>query len=160
MRVRKLSVLVLVAVSVLSMLVLRGDDEADVARPAVTSVPDIDPAIQHAIQSRTYDEAVAAIDAKLETADVEHADYLLYLKGRALTELGRFNEAVAAFQQVEELHAEGDWVSRARFGRADVFVRTRQYQAAGEIYRAEAGRLLSRDRKDELAAIYLEFADL
>ena len=77
MRVRKLSVLVLVAVSVLSMLVLRGDDEADEARPAVTSVPDIDPAIQHAIQSRSYDVAVAAIDGELESPEVEHADYLL-----------------------------------------------------------------------------------
>ena len=36
----------------------------------------------------------------------------------------------------------------------------RNYQQAAQVYQAEAGRLLSRERKDELAAIYLEFADL
>jgi len=38
-------------------------------------------------------------------------------------------------------------------------VRQRNYRAAGLIYQAEATRFLSTDRRDELAGIYLEFAD-
>ncbi len=40
-----------------------------------------------------------------------------------------------------------------------MLVRQRNYRAAGLIYQAEAKRLLSADRRDELAGIYLEFAD-
>ncbi len=129
-------------------------------KPAVTSAPHIPLEVERALQSREFDQAVTAIDAQLAKPETEHPDYLLYLKGRALTELKRYDEAVAAFTAIEQDHAEGEWVSRARFGRADVFVRTRNYQAAGQVYKAEAERLLSRDRKDELAQIYLEFADL
>ena len=129
-------------------------------KPGITSAPHIAIAIETALQSREFEQAVTAIDAELAKPEAEHPDYLLYLKGRALTELKRYDEAVAAFTAIEQEHAEGAWVSRARFGRADVFVRTRNYQAAGEVYKAEAERLLSRDRKDELAQIYLEFADL
>ena len=128
--------------------------------PEITSSPELKSAIRDALQSREYDRAVAAIDEALAEPDVASADFLLYLKGRALTELTRYDEAVEAFTRIEEEFAEGDWVSRARFGRADIFVRARKYQAAGDIYRAEAERLLSRQRKDELAEIYLEFANL
>ena len=40
-----------------------------------------------------------------------------------------------------------------------MLIRQRNYQQAGEIYEREATRLLSAGRRDELAAIYLEFAD-
>src|SRR5690606_928501 len=63
------------------------------------------------------------------------------------------------YELIEQEHAESRWVSRARFGRADIYVRSRNYLAAGQVYQQEAERLLSRGRKDELAAIYLEFAD-
>ncbi|MCH8829238.1 MAG: tetratricopeptide repeat protein [Planctomycetes bacterium] len=50
-------------------------------------------------------------------------------------------------------------MARARFGRADVHVRQRDYRTAGKIYQTEAERLLSDGRQNELTAIYLEFAD-
>ena len=135
-------------------------DPPEVPEPAprITSSPQLEVSIRDALQSRYYEEAVTLIDEALAEAD--EADVLLYLKGRALTELSRYDEAIAAYTRIEEEFAEGPWVSRARFGRADIFVRARKYQAAGDVYRAEAERLLSRQRKDELAAIYLEFANL
>jgi hypothetical protein len=42
MQVRKLSVLMLVLLCLMSLLVPQGDDQADEARPSVTSVLDID----------------------------------------------------------------------------------------------------------------------
>ncbi len=132
-----------------------------VATPAVavTSLPPIPSAIHNAMQSRAFDEAIRAIDAALIEPAEDNKDYLLYLKGLALTDLGQLDDAIAVFEKVENDYPDSLWKSRAKFGRANVFVDRRQYIGAGEIYREEAERLLSRQRKDELAGIYLEFAD-
>jgi uncharacterized protein YfaS (alpha-2-macroglobulin family)/tetratricopeptide (TPR) repeat protein len=145
------------AAALLPAAVNRAADEP-VTKASVSSLPRIGAAIHDALQSREFARAVKLIDAESAKAGAP-VDYLLYLKGRALIEAGKLDEAVAAFTAIEEKHPDSEWVSRARFGRADVLVRARNYQAAGQIYKAEAERLLSRDRKDELAKIYLEFAD-
>ncbi len=75
------------------------------------------------------------------------------------TELKLYDEALATFRNLETNSPKSEWASRARFGYAEVFIRQRNYQQAGEIYEREAERLLSSGRRDELAAIYLEFAD-
>jgi len=149
------------AVVLASIPALIAQDAPEAAEKPTTlsSAPHVPVALRDAMQSRDFEAAVGLIDAALQEAEPAHPDYLLYLKGRALTELARYDEAVAAFTALETNHAESEWLSRARFGRADIFVRSRNYQAAGDIYRAEAQRLLSRERKDELASIYLEFAD-
>ena len=128
-------------------------------RPVITSLPVIDASIHQAMQSRSYDEAIAAIDAQLAADQKSPQDYLLYLKGIALTEAKKYDEAINTFQTLEKQHPDSSWLSRSRFARANVFVLRRQYIDAGAIYQKEAERLLSRDRKDELAGVYLEFAD-
>lgn len=126
---------------------------------SVTSLPQIPARVHETLQSRDFAEAVTRIDALLKADGVEHKDYLLYLKGRALSENNQLDEATAAFNQLEESHPKSQWLPRSRFGRADVLVKQRNYRAAGLIYQAEANRLLSANRRDELAGIYLEFAD-
>lgn len=134
--------------------------QADVDKPiAVTSLPKIPAAVHEAMQSRDFDNAIESIDVALADEDQQDKDYLQYIKGIAFTELKRLDDAMAALEQLEQDYPESQWNSRARFGRANVFVIRRQYIKAGEIYRREAERLLSRQRKDELADIYLEFAD-
>jgi hypothetical protein len=46
----------------------------DAAKPSVTSVPAVSAAIQDALQSRKFEQAVTAIDAELARPDVKHAD--------------------------------------------------------------------------------------
>ncbi len=133
--------------------------KADQARPAITSLPAIDARIHQAMQSRSYDEAVAVIDAELAEGKKSPQDYLLYLKGIALTEAEKYDEAIKTFEELQEKHPDSSWFSRSRFACANVYVLRRQYIDAGAIYQKEAERLLSRDRKDELAGVYLEFAD-
>ncbi|WP_182868017.1 tetratricopeptide repeat protein [Rhodopirellula sp. JC639] len=128
-------------------------------RPAISGVVGIPAAVHDAMQDRRYQDAIKAIESQLQENGVEAADYLLYLKALALSHLDRGNDAVAAYLDLERRFPGSDWISRSRFGRAAVAVSNRQYNVAGEIYRAEAERLLSRGRKDELAKIYLEFAD-
>lgn len=132
------------------------------AKPAtkvVTSLPRIPVAVHDALQSRKFAEAVTAIDAALKQKKVVSPDYLLYLKGRAQTELKQYPQATATYSLLEKTYPKSGWLARSRFGRADVLARQRNYQAAGAIYQTEARRLLSSGRKDELIAIYLEYAD-
>ena len=132
---------------------------ADEARPVISALPEVPAAIHGAIQSRDFEAAVKLIDEQLKDKKAVGADYLLYLKGRALTEGTKLDEATATLNDLEKRFPKSRWISRSRFGRADVLVRQRNYRAAGLIYQAESQRLLSTDRRDELANIYLEFAD-
>jgi len=127
-------------------------------RPSITSLPAVSPAVQSALAGREFAKAIELIDAQLQKGNVVAPDYLLYLRGRAQTELRTLDDALLTFETLGKRYPNSVWISRARFGQADVFARQRNYRKAGEIYRAEAERLLSRGRKDKLAAIYLEFA--
>ena len=126
---------------------------------SITTLPDVDRSIHDAMQSRSFGEAVKRIEAAIGDGKLGPPDYLRYLQGIALTEDEKFDQALEAFEQLERDHPESSWISRSRFGRANVHVLRREYIRAGEIYQAEAERLLSKGRKDKLAAIYLEFAD-
>ncbi|TWT82533.1 tol-pal system protein YbgF [Planctomycetes bacterium CA13] len=136
-----------------------GNDPPKKAISSVCTLPTIPAAIHDAMQSRAFEDAVQRIDEALAKADVTSEDYLRYLKGVALTEAKKYAVAIAVFEQLEEDFPESDWISRSRFGRANVFVLQRRYIDAGVIYEKEAERLLSRGRKDDLAKIYLEFAE-
>ena len=126
---------------------------------AVSTLPNLSAALHRALQGQQHIAAVKLIDAELKKAGVANADYLLYLKGRSQTELKIYDAATATFALLESKHPKSRWAPRARFGRADVLVRQRNYREAGRIYQAEAERLLSGGRQNTLVAIYLEFAD-
>ncbi|MCA9137512.1 MAG: tetratricopeptide repeat protein [Planctomycetales bacterium] len=143
-----------------SWSVAQVDEPAESGKtPQISSVVAIPRSIHEAMQSRQYMDAVKEIETQLQNDDVRSADYLMYLKGVALSEADQRDEAVAAFLALEKQYPDSDWISRSRFGRASIAVANRQYNQAGQIYREEAERLLSRGRKDELSKIYLEFAD-
>ncbi len=142
------------------------DDDAGKAERTLfeTEAEQTPPAINRLMQDRKYAEAAAAIDkllAEPQAADKQdvHRDWLMYLKGRALHLAGRYDEAIAAYAQLEHELPEGRWARRARFGRAVSLARKGDFQSAEKIYREQAAWLLSLDRKQELAGIYLEFAD-
>lgn len=115
------------------------------------------PAVAEMLQDRRYDEAVNALD-KLATGDQVNRDRWLYAKGRALHQAGKYDDAVTAFADAEKAKPEGPWARRARFARGFALARKGDFASAELIYRAEAEWLLSTDRKQSLADIYLEFA--
>jgi tetratricopeptide (TPR) repeat protein len=108
--------------------------------------------VQVLLQDRTFDGAIAAIDAAL-AAEEGPADYLLYLKGRAFHFQRKYDDAAITFDLLLEDHPESDWSRRGRFAKAAAFARKGDYRAAELIYRDEAEYLLSTDRKQELAAM-------
>ncbi|GAB4145397.1 MAG: hypothetical protein Tsb009_17540 [Planctomycetaceae bacterium] len=125
----------------------------------ISSLPTISPAIHSALQSRLFPVAIKLIDAELAKPNVKNGDYLTYLKGRTQTRQGEFEKATTTFLHLEKTYPKSRWLSRSRFARADVLVRQRNYREAGKIYQSAAEQLLSNGRQEQLADIYLEFAD-
>ncbi len=122
------------------------------------ALPNIPRAIAEALQDRRYDDAVKLIDEQLQKPS-SVADYLTYLKGRALYLTQKYDEAITVFLEGEKRFAESPWRHWLQFGRALALARKGDFASAEAIYREQAKRLLSLSRKDELAGIYLEFAD-
>ncbi|MHC4399913.1 MAG: tetratricopeptide repeat protein, partial [Planctomycetota bacterium] len=131
--------------------------------PAVAATPSSDPPlvsekIRTLMQDRDYANALKAIEAASRPDDAPK-DYLAYLKGRALLMQKQYDEAVEAFGAVGKQFPESPWARRARFGQAIAMARKGDFRTAELIYRQEAEYLLSADRKQEVADVYLEFAD-
>ncbi len=131
---------------------------ADAAESWPADAPTVPGAVRRAMQDRNYAEAVKAIDAAATAKDAPR-DYLAYLKGRALALQGRYDEAAAAFDAMQKDFPKSQWLRRARFAKAVALARKGDFRAAEPIVRAEAEYLLSIDRKQQTAGIYIEFAD-
>ncbi|MBI1248284.1 tetratricopeptide repeat protein [bacterium] len=116
-------------------------------------------AIRDAMQDRKYDEAVQLIDAALakEGGDKEQ---LMYLKGRAFHFAGRYKDAIRTFEEQLKRFPDSHWSRKAKFGVGVAYVRLGDYRAAEVAYREQARYLLSLDRKEEVAEIYLSLASV
>jgi len=122
------------------------------------AAPTVPEQVLQLMQDRKYPEAVAAIESLAgdEKADQDH---LAYLKGRALHFQKKYDEAVAAFDQLNQRSHDGPRARQARFAKGLSLARKGDFRAAELVYRAEAQFLLSEDRKQEIAGLYVEFAD-
>lgn len=128
------------------------------AREPAAGPPPLPENIREAMQDRHYAEAVQAIDAALR-AQAEPGEYLAYLKGWALCLDGQFEPAAAALEQFEQRYPQSPWASRARLARGVALARKGDFRGAEQLYRAEAQRLLSDERQQDLADLYLGDAD-
>lgn len=114
-------------------------------------------AVAGMLQDRRYVEAAAELN-KLAAAPKAARDRLLYAEGRAWHFAGKYDEAAGAFLRVEEEFPKSPWARRARFARGVSLAKKGDFASAEVIYRAEAEYLLSHERKQELADVYLGFA--
>ncbi len=134
-------------------------DASATPRPTVTSLPKLPPELHNALEGRDFAGSVKLIDALIAEKGAANVDYLLYLKGMAQINQEQLDAATDTFKKLEKDFPKSDWLARSRFGRGAVLSKQRNYMGAAAIYKAEAERLLSNGRKDELTGIYLEFAD-
>lgn len=164
---RRLAALLLAVVAFGSVSNLTTTQAADAAKPTAQheqgeNLPwdDAEPipaAIAQKLQSRQYEEAVALLDKAAAAAKAPRARFL-YAKARALHQAGKYDDAIGAFEVVEKEFAGNVWARRARFARAVTLAKKGDFASAETIYRAEAEHLLSHERKQELADVYLSFA--
>src|SRR3972149_2586107 len=87
---------------------------ATVAVPAVADVPLVAEKVRELMQDRQYAEAVLAIGKAAGAKDAP-ADYLAYLKGRALYLQKDYDRAVETFDVLAKEFPESGWARRARF---------------------------------------------
>jgi uncharacterized protein YfaS (alpha-2-macroglobulin family)/TolA-binding protein len=135
---------------------VKGAATEDSQRPGVLA-PAVDDAIRQRMQDRAYGEAIQAIDAAIARGG-QAIDCLSYLKGRALALQGEYAKAAEVFSSISETFPQSPWQRRARFEKAAAAVGQGDYRAAQRIYRGEAEYLFGTGRKQQIAAIYLEFA--
>ena len=121
-------------------------------------IPRVPDEVAEALQDRDYPLAIQRIEASLKSED-RSRDYLLFLKGRAFHFVGKDQQAIQVFQRFAELHPESRWSRHVRFALAISYARIGDHAAAEQIYRMEAEHLLSGERKEEIAEIYLSSAD-
>jgi tetratricopeptide (TPR) repeat protein len=125
-----------------------------------SDLPNVPQEVRELMQDRKFDDAVTAIGGLLSQDEKpKNADYLHYLKGRALHLAGKHREALETFAAFEREHAASPWARRAKFGQAAALLKLGDFEAAEHIYEEEVRFLLSAQRKQEIASIYLEFAD-
>ncbi|MFV2068141.1 MAG: tetratricopeptide repeat protein, partial [Pirellulales bacterium] len=126
--------------------------------PEFTNAPAVPAEVRAFIQGRDYPSAVAAIDRAIAKGDGP-ADYLLYLKGRTLHYQRKYDNAVLAFDALIEAHPDSRWVRQAKFAKGAAHARKGDFRVAEKIYREQADFLLSTEHRQEIASIYLDFAD-
>lgn len=115
--------------------------------------------VQFALQSKQFTDAVTQIDAALATED-EGRDYLLYLKVLALFYNEDYTNAIQACDQLLTAHPNSAWLRKATFLQAKCYFNLKAFEQAESIYSAEVDRLLSSERKSEIAQVYIELAEI
>lgn len=137
-----------------------------VIHPLMTAVVNADemdhiidlPDVRDALRINDYATAVEFADTIIEGGD-EGIDEALYLKGLALHHAGEHGSAIRTLDQLITGHANSTWFRKARFLKTDSLVELRRFEEAETILADEAQRLLSADRKKELAGLFIRFAD-
>ena len=114
--------------------------------------------VQSALQSKQFTDAVAQIDVALARGDEGH-DYLLYLKGLALFYNEDYTNAIQACDQLLTAHPNSVWLQKATFLQAKCHFNLKAFEQAEAIYSTEVDRLLSSERKSEIAQVYIELAE-
>ena len=125
---------------------------------AAIDVPLVDDNLRQLVQGRDWEAAIAAVDKALAQEDAQR-DRLTYLKGRILHFQEQYDAAIAIFGELQKQFPKSPWARRARFASGVALAKKGDFRGAELIYRAEAEALLSTERKQEFADIYLEYAD-
>ena len=135
-------------------------DPASKQDSAVTSLPEIDPAIHDAMQSRAYGDAVKLIETRLEKTIDCALDYLRYLQGIAL-------DRSKAIRRCDfSIRGTGKRASRQSVDQS-LTIRTRTCLRFASSIHSTPERSTDRklsvccpaDARMTLCKIYLEFAD-
>lgn len=108
------------------------------------------------ILDRKYRDAAAALSADPGTG--EQAATRRFLKGHALLLAGDGKEAAAAFESYIKDYPQGPDAARARHGVAASKRLLKDFAGAAAIEQAELQKLLSPERRLELAKVYLDYA--
>ena len=116
--------------------------------------------VRAAFFDREYVSAIKQLDVLIDKEYGEQQDYLLYLKSLAQFYEKDFKTAIGTCEQFLSKYQESSWYRKAIFLRATCNIELKQFKEAEAIYEIEAKRLLSAVRKEEIASVYIRFAEV
>ncbi len=133
---------------------------ANAAKKAIApAAPALPAEVVDAMQEGRYHDAGLGLSALLEKASsTDDQAYLSYLAAIAQRLDGQRDTAHGTLAKALTIDPKGRWAIKIRYELAGIELAAGNWAPAEELARAEAERLLSGDRKDQLAGIYHDFA--
>ncbi len=110
------------------------------------------------LQVQRYKEAYNVLNSG--SIPASQKDYAVWLKSLALFRAGEFDKALDTALREVNTNPGNQWLYKVRFLTADIYIQKRDFKSAEKIYKEEAVRLLSLERKDQVASVYLKFAEM
>jgi TolA-binding protein len=130
---------------------------AGATAPATPTLP---ADVVFSMQGGDFDKARAALGTLRESAKSrDDGDYYGYLQGIAERLAGRRDAARDTLRVLLTANPNGRWAPKIRYEIATIELASGNWAAAEELTRSEAIRLLAGPRKDQLAAVYENFAE-
>jgi tetratricopeptide (TPR) repeat protein len=114
--------------------------------------------LQAEMRAKQFSQAIITADALIAAKDAGLHE-ATYLKALALFHAGKFSESTATAELLLAQDQKSDWYYKALYLKAQSLVEQRRFKDAAGIYEAEANRILSPQRKQELAGVIIQFAD-
>ena len=113
---------------------------------------------REALTDRRYDDA-ARLLAQAAAPGQEKADEAQILLGNALLGAKKYDAAIAAYDKLLAAFPDSSWRKKAIFKKADAYSAQKQWDKAAALYEPELDYIVSDDRKEQVAEIYLKYAN-
>jgi uncharacterized protein YfaS (alpha-2-macroglobulin family)/TolA-binding protein len=115
--------------------------------------------VRAAFVDKQYASAVSQLDVLIAKGDGQQQDFPLYLKSLAQFYEKDFSNAIQTCEQFLGKYQNSSWYQKAIFLQAQCHIQLKQFKEAEAIYEKETTRLLSAARKEEIASVYVRFAE-
>ena len=115
--------------------------------------------VRAALADKQYASAVSQLDSLITRVDEQQRDFPIYLKGLAQFYEKDFKNAIQTCEQFLSKYQNSPWYRKSIFLQAQCHIQLKQFKEAEAIYEKEANRLLSAARKEEIASVYVRFAE-
>jgi alpha-2-macroglobulin len=123
-----------------------------------SELPAAPDAVRAALLDGDYEGARAAL-IELRNTRPEHADFCMYLYGRAYEMEGNAARAAGRYNALASGHPDSPWRHKADYRRAELLRELGAIEEAEAVWSAALERLRGLERQDALAEVYLSAAD-
>ena len=113
---------------------------------------------REALTDRRYDDAARLLEQAAAPGQ-EKADEAQLLLGHALLGAKKYDAAIVAYDKLLAAFPDSVWRKKAIFKKADAYSAQKQWDKAAALYEPELDYIVSDDRKEQVAEIYLKYAN-
>ncbi len=108
---------------------------------------------------RKYADAIPLLQTVLDQEGTGAKDAVLFFIGNAYFYQGEYETASEWYARILAEYPDSAWKAKAVFKQAECYLKLKQFDRAERIYEQEVIRLVSPERKERIAKVYLDFAE-